>query len=197
MNETDELKRPKSEDEERPSSRSRTSQSDRLFYWQQNLPTSHQQTVMKRFSTYRSIFLAVASVALLFVSVEASGATRRAAVAEAARVGREFTIKVGRTVTLKGETLRLRFVKVAADSRCPTGVDCVWAGNAEVLVEVSAGGARSRRTLSLNTTAGQGRAGEATYRRYTVKLVGLSPYPSNTRKIRQGQYVATLLVTEE
>jgi hypothetical protein len=152
---------------------------------------------MKRFSLHRSIFLAVASVALLFVSVEAFGATRRAAAPESARVGREFTIKVGRTVTLKGETLRLRFVKVAADSRCPTGVECVWAGNAEVLIEVSAGGARSRKTLSLNTNAGQGRAGEAAYRRYTVKLVGLSPYPSSTRKIRQGQYVATLLVTRE
>lgn len=152
---------------------------------------------MKRFPIHRSIFLAAASVALLFVSVEAFGVTRRAAAPESARVGREFTIKVGRTLTLKGETLRLRFVKVAADSRCPKNVDCVWAGNAEVLIEVGNGGAMSRRTLSLNTNAGQGRAGEATYGRYTVKLVSLSPYPSNTRKIRQNQYVATLLVTEE
>jgi len=152
---------------------------------------------MKRFSTHRSIFIAAISAALLFVSVEASGATRRAAAPESARVGREFTIKVGRTVTLKGEPLRLRFVRVPSDSRCPTGVECVLAGNAEVLIEASAGGARSRRTLSLNTNARQGRAGEASYHHYTVKLVSLSPYPSNTRKLRQSQYVATLLVTKE
>ena len=152
---------------------------------------------MKRFSTHRSILLAAASVALLFVSAAASAAARRAPAPESARGGREFTIKVGRTVTLKGESLRLRFVRVPADSRCPKNVECVWAGNAEVLIEVSNGGARGRRTLSLNTNAGQGRPGEATYGRYTVKLVSLSPYPSNTRKIRQGQYVAPLLVTKE
>ncbi len=132
------------------------------------------------------MFLVAAAVAVFAVSAQA-----------AERVGRELKVKVGRTVTFRGETLRLRFAKVASDSRCPEGVDCVWAGNAEVIIEASAGGARSRRTLSLNTNAGQGRAGEATYRGYTVKLVGLTPYPKAGRKIRQGEYVAALLVTKE
>lgn len=136
------------------------------------------------------------SVALLGGAVEAVAAPRRVAATQAARIGREFKIKVGRTLTFKGEVLRLRFERVASDSRCPTGVECVWAGNAEVLIEVSAGGARGKRTLSLNTNAGQERAGEAQYRRYTVKLVGLSPYPQSARKIRPGEYTATLLVTK-
>jgi hypothetical protein len=140
------------------------------------------------------------SVALLGGAVEVSGATplsRGAAATQAARIGREFKIKVGRTLTFRGEVLRLRFVKVTSDSRCPTGVECVWAGNAEVLIEVSAGGARGKRTLSLNTNAGQGRAAEDTYRRYTVKLVGLSPYPQSGRKIRPGEYTAILLVSKD
>jgi hypothetical protein len=144
---------------------------------------------MKRFSLHRLALLVVACVALL--GIPASAAPR------AERVGREFRIRVGRTVTFRGETLRLRFVRVPADSRCPEGVDCVWAGNAEVLVEVSAGGARGRRTLSLNTNAGQERPAEAKYRRYTVRLVGLSPYPKSARKIRPGEYVATLLVVKD
>lgn len=154
---------------------------------------------MTRFSLHRLTFLAVIAVALLGGAVEAYGATplsRGVAATQAARVGREFKIKVGRTLTLKGEVLRLRFVRVASDSRCPKGVECVWAGNAEVLIEVSAGGARGRRTLSLNTNAGQERPAEGTYRRYTVKLVGLSPYPQSGRKIRPGEYIATLLVVK-
>jgi hypothetical protein len=143
---------------------------------------------MTRLSLHRRALLVVASVALL--CSHASAAPR------AERVGREFKVKVGRAVTFGRETLRLRFARVAADSRCPTGVDCVWAGNAEVLVEVSAGGARGRRTLSLNTNAGGERPVEVKYRRYTVRLVALSPYPQSARKIRQGEYVATLLVTE-
>src|SRR5919206_3489838 len=141
---------------------------------------------MTRLSLQRTALLILVNVALLFGGVEAVASTRRAAPAQKERVGREFKIKVGRTVTLKGESLRLRFVRVAEGSRCPTNVDCVWAGNAEALFEVSAGGARGRRTLSLNTNAGQERAAEGTYRRYTVKLVGLSPYPQSPRKIRQG-----------
>jgi hypothetical protein len=137
------------------------------------------------------------SVALLGSSIEAVAAPRRLAATQAARVGREFKIKVGRTLTFKGEVLRLRFARVASDSRCPTGVECVWAGNAEVLIEASAGGARGKRTLSLNTNAGQERAAEGTYGRYTVKLVGLSPYPRSGRKIRPGEYTATLLVSKD
>jgi hypothetical protein len=136
------------------------------------------------------------NVALLFGGGTAA-ATRRAAPARAERVGRELKIRAGRTVTFKGESLRLRFVRVADDSRCPTNVDCIWAGNAEVLIEASAGGASGKKVLTLSTNASQGRAGEGEYGRYTVKLVGLSPYPQSTRKIRQDEYIATLLVVKD
>ena len=152
---------------------------------------------MTRLSLQRTALLVLVNVALLFGGVEAFAAPRRAAPARTERVGREFKIRVGRTVTFKGESLRLRFVRVPEDSRCPTNVDCIWAGNAEVLIEASAGGARGKRVLALNTNASQGRAGEVEYRRYTVKLVGLSPYPQSTRKIRPGEYIATLLVVKD
>src|SRR5919206_5039217 len=124
---------------------------------------------MTRLSLQRTALLILVNVALLFGGVEAVASTRRAAPAQKERVGREFKIKVGRTVTLKGESLRLRFVRVADDSRCPTNVDCVWAGNAEVLIEASAGRARGKKVLTLSTNASQGRSGEGEYRRYTVR----------------------------
>ncbi|MDT5293210.1 MAG: hypothetical protein QOJ76_90, partial [Acidobacteriota bacterium] len=64
---------------------------------------------------------------------------------QAARVGREFKIKVGRQVTLKGDGLRVRFVAVGNDSRCPEGVTCVWAGDAEVMLEVGTGSGGRKR----------------------------------------------------
>src|ERR1700755_263427 len=149
---------------------------------------------MTRLSLQRTTLLILVNVALLFGGVEAFASTRRASPTQTERVGREFKIKPGRTVPFKGESLRLRFVRVAEDSRCPTTVDCIWAGNAAASIEASAGGARGKKILTLNTNASQGRAGEVEYGRYTVKLVGLSPYPSSTRKLRQGEYIATLLV---
>jgi hypothetical protein len=128
----------------------------------------------------------------LFVLLAAS-----AAEAQVARVGREFKVKAGRTITLDGGSLRVRFARVASDSRCPVDVTCVWAGNAELLFEVSAKGGRGMKTLRLNTNASTERPGEGEYRRYTLKLVGLSPQPRSNRKIPAGQYTATLLVSKE
>ena len=151
---------------------------------------------MKLLSTRRITLLFAACVALLVGQVEAAPA-RRISSAQKERVGREFKVKVGRTVAFKGESLRLTFTRVALDSRCPKGVECVWAGNAEVMIEARTEGASGRRTLKLNTNASPEREGEARYRRYTVKLVALSPYPTAERKIKPGEYTATLLVSKE
>lgn len=152
---------------------------------------------MRRLLPNRLTLLAAACVLLLGGQGSAYGVTRRADSTQAARVGREFRIKAGRTVTFAREGLRLRFVRVAADSRCPTGVDCVWAGNAEAVIEVGARNRRVSKTLRLNTNASPERPAEDKYRTYTVKLVELKPYPRTTRKIKQGEYTATLLVTQE
>ena len=130
--------------------------------------------------------------ALLFVLTAAG-----VCAAQTARVGREFEARAGRVLTLDGGALRLRLVRVESDSRCPADVDCVWAGNAEVLVEVGGRGWRGKRLLTLNTNAGGERASEGRHGRYTLKLVSLSPRPRSGRKIAQGQYRATLLVSKE
>jgi hypothetical protein len=141
--------------------------------------------------------IVAACAALLASPCAAYGVTRRAGAPQSTRAGREFIVRAGRTVTLAREDLRLRFVRVASDSRCPTGVDCVWAGNAEVLVEVGTMNRRVSKTLKLNTNASPERPAEDKYRGYTVKLVGLKPHPRANRKVRQGKYTATLLVVRD
>ena len=73
----------------------------------------------------------------------------------------------------------------------------MWAGNAEVLLEVGPKNRRASKTLRLNTNASTERPAEDKYRTYTVKLVELKPYPRTPRKMRQGEYTATLLVVQE
>ena len=123
--------------------------------------------------------------------------TACAGAAQTARVGSEFKIRVGWVLALDRDRLMLRFARVASDSRCPEDVNCVWAGNAEVLVEVGGRLWRGKQTLTLKTDAGGRGASEAKYGRYTVKLVNLSPRPRGDRKIPPGRYTATLLVSKE
>lgn len=146
--------------------------------------------------------LALACVVLLGVHVTAAAQTPRPVpvrvpvASQAPRLGREFEVKVGRVVALDGGRLMLRFARVASDSRCPVDVTCVWAGNAEVLLEVGGRLWRGKQTLTLNTNAAAQRASEAKFGRYTVRLVGLSAQPRRTRHPNAAQYTATLLVSK-
>ena len=121
----------------------------------------------------------------------------RLAAAQAPRLNREFKMKVGWMVTQDRGRMRLKLVRVESDSRCPVDVACVWAGNAEVVLEVAGTVWRTRQTLKLNTSAGPERPAEGKYGRYTVKLVGLTPQPRSTGKLKASEYTATLLVTKE
>lgn len=113
-----------------------------------------------------------------------------------ARVGRPFTLRAGRQVTLKGEKLSIKFAAVTQDSRCPSDVTCVWAGNAAVRLDVSTN-RKNGKSLTLNTGRSSSLAGEAEYQGYKVKLVDLGPYPRSDYRIAAGDYVVTLLVTKE
>jgi hypothetical protein len=111
------------------------------------------------------------------------------------RLGREFKLKAGRQVTVKGTKLRIRFVAVENDSRCPSDVKCIWAGNAAVQLQLGTG--RGSKTVTLNTSKSPTFAGETEYRGHKVTLVDLSPYPRSDRKILRRDYTATLLVSNE
>ena len=78
--------------------------------------------------------------------------------------GREFKLKVGRRVTVKGTKLRIRFVTVENDSRCPSDVTCVWAGNAAVRLQLGSG--RASKTVTLNTSKSPSFVGETEYHGY-------------------------------
>ena len=52
--------------------------------------------------------------------------------------GQVFTMHAGERVTFP-DASALRYVRVANDSRCPPGVQCIWAGDAEVAFEWIAG----------------------------------------------------------
>jgi hypothetical protein len=110
------------------------------------------------------------------------------------RPGREFELHVGQRVNLYKTKLSLKFVAVLDDSRCPSDVTCVWAGNARVQVQVSNG--RNSKTLTLNSNTTAPPPSDGSFAGYTVKLIRLDPYPRSTVKIALGSYVLKLIVSK-
>ena len=111
------------------------------------------------------------------------------------RMGQEFTLRVGQQAAVEGQGFTVKFASVVNDSRCPTDVTCVWAGNAEVLIEAKASG--SSAVLKLNTNGGANFPKEGRHGKYSVRLVGLSPHPRKDGGIKATDYVATLVIRKE
>lgn len=109
------------------------------------------------------------------------------------RIGRVFQLKARHEVTLKSDSLRIKFLEVKNDSRCPADVTCVWAGTATALVEVSFRG-KNRKSLTLSL---MNNSAPVEYRNYKISMTGLTPYPRSDRKIAPRDYEATLLVTRK
>jgi hypothetical protein len=102
-------------------------------------------------------------------------------------------VRAGREVTIGAGGLKLRFVAVREDSRCPEGVQCVWAGNARVAVRLSR--ARGKvATVELNTMT---EPREVTYANYVVKLETLAPRPVADGQPKPRDYVATFVVSKK
>ncbi len=147
--------------------------------------------------TPRLISLVMSCCVLLtcFGAPEAIGAgARHGGGAQVVRLRREFKVKPGQQVSVKGTKLRIKFVVVENDSRCPIGVTCVWAGNAAVKFKVSNG--KDSKTVTLNTSSVSSFSNEVEYRGYKISLVTLSPYPQNNRRVPPRGHTATLLVTK-
>jgi hypothetical protein len=111
------------------------------------------------------------------------------------RLGQEFNLRVGQQAAVEGERFKVRFASVVNDSRCPADVTCVWAGNAEVLIEAEASGSRAR--LKLNTHGGANFPTEGRHKQYSVELVALSQHPRKNSGKKATDYVATLVIRKK
>ncbi len=98
-----------------------------------------------------------------------------------------FALRVGQEARVGGTMLRIVFLGVDDDSRCPSDVMCVWAGNAAVRIGVTYGTGPTVAYV-LNTGIDPRFADLASYR---LTLTRLEPDPVSTSRIPAERYVAT------
>ena len=87
---------------------------------------------------------------------------------------------------------KIKFVDMLDDSRCPKDVNCVWAGNARISVEVSKKG--KTKTFELNSNMSPQ---TVAFDGYEFKLTKLTPEPASNIRIRKDGYVATISVVKK
>ncbi len=139
-------------------------------------------TERKALNMKRSVFFAV--LLLTFASIAAQPG-KRVIVLE-----QEFKLKIGEGAKAPGEGLKVEFDSVAEDSRCPKGVNCVWAGNAKIILKVKKDTGKPAN-VELNTNINPK---TSRYLEYELRLKELKPYPESNATIKSSDYEVTLTV---
>jgi hypothetical protein len=104
-----------------------------------------------------------------------------------------FTLAPGEVARIGDVDLRLEFVRVSGDSRCPADAVCIQGGDAIVQLRASDDDGGDSTLLGLHT--GDASQASAVYRQARITLVELQPYPFSSRTIAPDEYRATLRVT--
>lgn len=105
------------------------------------------------------------------------------------QVGSPFQLAYGETVSFK--QLHIRFSKVLSDSRCPNGVQCIWAGEVSVELELSEN--NQTETVAL-TLARDSTEKSVLNGKYRLSLLAVTPQPQEGQELASKAYHLRLLL---
>jgi len=111
-----------------------------------------------------------------------------------AGVGEEFSIAVGQTASIAGEELKIRFIEVVADSRCPTGATCIWQGEITALVEITCRESPHRKAMTQPGLTAEPSRDE--FKDYEITF-SVEPYPVVGGEIKNADYRLQLTVDKK
>lgn len=101
----------------------------------------------------------------------------------------KFTVMPGEGVIVD-DALKLEFIEVTEDSRCPSDVQCFWEGTIGVALELSANGVTE-------TVKFRAKDGPFAFEGYAIDVLDATPYPETNIKIDPSKYKVTFVVKED
>jgi hypothetical protein len=107
-----------------------------------------------------------------------------------AQTRESFTLNLGKQKTTSKSKLKVKFVSVLEDSRCPVGVNCIWAGNAKIKVKII--GKHSSKEFEFNTNMGP--KGDI-FEGWSVTIDDLTPTPHADKPLDPNSYKAEFTIT--
>lgn len=110
-----------------------------------------------------------------------------------AGLGEEFSLSTGESAIIKGENLKITFLEVLGDSRCPKNVTCIWAGQATCRVRLISNGTIEKVELTEPGLSDQHI--QQVYQDYQLSF-RLLPYPESDKEITPGEYYLLLTISK-
>jgi hypothetical protein len=125
--------------------------------------------------------------AILVCLALASCGTAPAEESRSVDLGVEVTLGPGAAASVKSTPMKVRFIAVTEDSRCPRDVTCIWAGEVKAQIEILESGQPATKVELLL-------GGSTVANACRVTLVRVEPQPASTAKIASQDYRATLKI---
>jgi hypothetical protein len=104
---------------------------------------------------------------------------------EGVPLGSEFSLKPGESAEVQSTGLRVTFLGVRSDSRCPADAVCIQAGDAVLALRVGTAEVELRSNSAPERAVGV----------YNVRVERVEPYVYSGRPIAPDDYRAVLVVT--
>ena len=130
----------------------------------------------------KTIYLFLALIAISFISCE------KETVPDSFSFGLENDFKINGEYHSVDNSLKFKITEIN-DSRCPSDVVCIWAGKADVKIEVESPVAG---TIVLSTYDNP----VDTVGKFSFKIIDVLPYPISTKAIQLEDYNVTLKIVE-
>ncbi len=112
----------------------------------------------------------------------------------AVELGKEFSLYLGDGAAVRGEGLSIVFADVTEDSRCPTGVVCIWAGQVSCSVLLTKSGGTYTETFTQSGLTSEPATESAMGYLFSFRV---EPYPETGQEIAAGDYRLVMTVSKQ
>jgi hypothetical protein len=124
------------------------------------------------------------------------GASKTTSVSSSSAVKTNGVVKIRFDEIVTYADLELRWLEVS-DSRCPTGVNCFWAGEVKVILEATRTMVEGNKPVELQLTLQSRRKPvTASVSGYEFELLNVDPYPKDKVAPVRSNYVAEIKISE-
>jgi hypothetical protein len=113
-----------------------------------------------------------------------------------AKLDKEFSLHTGQIAYISSDNLSINFIEVTGDSRCPTGVTCIWAGQVSCNMEIKLTREHTQKSQVVLYQSGASDSSKQLFENYLFSY-SVDPYPVAGKKIAQSDYILHLTVSKQ
>lgn len=97
--------------------------------------------------------------------------------------------------SIKVRDFQLVFTDVVEDSRCPKGAQCIWEGQARIVLKIKKAGEKEKE-IKLHNISAKSPKEIVLDKNLKLQIIGLQPYPVSEKEIDLESYYLQLRVEE-